>query len=176
MVPVMGSLRRTAEQFGLACIVIHHSRKQSSNDGRPGNSLRGSSAIEAALDNSFLVDREWNAEEITIKDVKPRGHQIPPIGALFTQTPRPEDNELETARFYGTSAVDNRSTPAIEQAILAVVQEQPSIKQGDLTQKVKEKLGIGGKNIPDIAKQMAENGLLSTGKGPHNATLYSLVS
>jgi len=174
MVPVMGNLRRTAEQFGLACIVIHHARKQGSIDGRAANALRGSSAIEAALDFLFRVDRKGTAKEVTIVTDKARGYENPPIGAHFDITNRPEDNELETARFYGTSAVDNRSTPAIEQAILAVVQEQPSIKQGDLTQKVKDKLGIGGKYIPDIAKKMAEDGLLAAEKGPHNATMYSL--
>jgi hypothetical protein len=172
MARVLGNLRILVEEHELACGIIHHARKDNKSGNRPGSNMRGSTSIEASLDYGFRVDTRGE-KEIMITVAKARGQQIAPLGAVFTNTNRP-DEELEVARFYGTTVVNKRSTLTIEQTILAAVKTQPSINQRDLSKKVKEQLGTGENRVKEVAQQMAEKKLLAVAKGPRNATLYSL--
>ncbi len=95
---VMDGLRHVAEN-GPAVIVIHHQRKSSgeNKNARAGETLRGHSSIEAAIDLSMQVSRE--EETVTVTPVKTRGHTIKEFSATFSYE-NDEYHELTSARFW----------------------------------------------------------------------------
>jgi len=105
MAGVMGNLRWLAESTGAAVVVIHHQRK-ASNGGdkiRKGETLRGHSSIEAALDLALVVERKPGTDDIAIIATKERGPTLPILGAQFTYQHRTDSKELETARFWSVA-------------------------------------------------------------------------
>lgn len=107
MARVMGHLRGLSERTGSAVIVVHHQRKSSGaagNDIPKGETLRGHSTINAALDLALLVDRKTGDDSINIIPTKVRGYsQFDVIGALFTYEHKPGTKELQSARFWSKS-------------------------------------------------------------------------
>jgi len=137
MIPVMDNLKYLANETGAAVVVIHHQRKSNGKDkGRAGDSLRGHSSIEAAIDLALLVERETDSDMVTIKSTKTRGVDVLPFSAVLTFTHRDGTKDLETARFYGIAAADTNSNRALEEAIIAALEGQ-ALNQAALANTVK---------------------------------------
>lgn len=101
MIPVLANLRAVAEQTGAAILVIHHSRKGQAggNGSRKGDSLRGHSSIEGALDLAMLIERpSLDADDITLQSTKSRDDRIPPF-LLRWLFERDAAGELAASRF-----------------------------------------------------------------------------
>jgi len=144
---VMSLLRRLAEETGCAVVVIHHQRKsKGDNKTRAGDSLRGHSSIEAAIDLALLILREPYSNEVKITATKTRGCDVAPFGAFFEFSHKFGTKELEIARFYGVEVEDLKSNRAIQRAILEVVKTNPKINKTNLTNMVKQRLPDGGIN------------------------------
>ena len=112
---VMFNLRRLSEELQLAVIVIHHERKDSRPGARAGESLRGSSSIEGAIDLALLVKRaDVSSREIMMRSTKTRGDDVVPFAATFTFE-KNEDGETIKALFYRTP-VDNSMVMDKEEA------------------------------------------------------------
>lgn len=173
MVAVMSEFRQLAEESGAAVVLIHHQRKGNGSIGRAGDSLRGHSSIEAALDLALLVEREELSDTIGIKATKVRGADVLPFSAVFTYQARP-DGELDTALFYGIASDDNRSGVAIEREILAAL-IATALNKSDLTKAVKEILPeVGVNRIRDMIDRMAATGRLRLSAGKNNTEkIYS---
>lgn len=108
MTVVMGHLRGLSERTTSAVIVVHHQRKTNGSaaagDIPKGETLRGHSSINAALDLALLVDRKEGDDSINIIPTKVRGfkqHDV--IGALFTYDHKPGTKEMQAARFWSKS-------------------------------------------------------------------------
>lgn len=167
MVAVMSEFRQLAEETGAAIVLIHHQRKSSGAPGRAGDSLRGHSSIEAALDLALLVEREELADTISIKATKVRGADVLPFSAVFTYEDRP-DGELHTARFFGIAADDNRSGAAIEREILAHLGSS-TLNKSDLVRVVKGSLAdVGINRIRDRIDRLAATGQILVSNGKNN--------
>jgi hypothetical protein len=167
MAGVMSMFRQLAEDTGAALVLIHHQRKSSGSVGRAGDSLRGHSSIEAALDLALLVEREELADTISIKATKARGADVLPFSAVFNYESRP-DGELHTARFFGIAADDTRSGSAIEREILVALLST-SLNKTDLTKAVKEALPeVGLNRIRDRIDRLASTGRLNVTNGKNN--------
>jgi hypothetical protein len=173
MVAVMSEFRQLAEETGAAVVLIHHQRKGNGTVGRAGDSLRGHSSIEAALDLALLVEREELSDTVNIKATKVRGADVLPFSAVFTYENRP-DGELQNAQFYGIAAEDNRSGAAIEREILLALLNTVMNKT-DLTKAVKEQLSeVGINRIRDRIDRMASTGKLRISNGKNNTEkIYS---
>jgi len=165
---VMSNFRRLSEETGAAVILIHHQRKASGISSRSGDTLRGHSSIEAALDLALLVEREEQAETIQIKASKVRGADVLPFGALFTYEWREGTTDLATVRFYGLDVEDLTSDAAIRRAVLETVGSSPGANKGAIVKEVKgslpdvginrirlqvDRLAIEGQIIPDPGKR-----------------------
>lgn len=175
MIAVMGNLRLLAERTGAAVVVIHHQKKVTGIGGRPGDSLRGHSSIEAALDLALLVEREDHSNLVTIKSTKTRDMEIFPFGAELRFTHKIGTHELDAAHFTACEVDDNLSDYAIEKAITDVLADSPLLKQAELIAKVKEQGIEAGKNrIGPIANRMAGRGRIEVSAGQRNVKLYSL--
>lgn len=171
---VMSQFRQLAEETGAAVVLIHHQRKSNGLTGRAGDSLRGHSSIEAALDLALLIEREPYAENITIRATKVRGAEILPFGAHFTYTLK-DDGDLLEARFYGLDADDNESDAAIRREILAALTGDVKLNKKDLTAEVKKTLEkIGQNRIRTMIDRMAAEKQIKVTAGERTERLYSL--
>lgn len=108
MTKVMGHLRGLSERTNSAVIVVHHQRKTNGSaaagDIPKGETLRGHSSINAALDLALLVDRKEGDDSINIIPTKVRGfRQFDVIGALFTYEHKEGTKEMQAARFWSKS-------------------------------------------------------------------------
>jgi hypothetical protein len=167
MVAVMSEFRQLAELTGAAIVLIHHQRKGNGSIGRAGDSLRGHSSIEAALDLALLVEREDLADTVSIKATKVRGADVLPFSAVFTYANRP-DGELHTARFFGIASDDNRSGAAIEREVLASLRSD-TLNKTELVKSVKDSLPeVGINRIRDMIDRLASTGQLTVSNGKNN--------
>jgi hypothetical protein len=175
MVRVMSEFRQMAEETGAAVVLIHHQRKSNGSLGRAGDSLRGHSSIEAALDLALLIEREELSDTVSIKATKVRGADVLPFSAVFTFENRP-DGELDTARFYGIASDDLRSGAAIEREIMVSLLGS-SMNKTDLTKAVKESLpDVGVNRIRDMIDRLASTSKLRQSNGKNNTEkIYTRV-
>jgi hypothetical protein len=173
MARVMSNYRQIAEDTGAAITIIHHQRKSNGLGGRAGDSLRGHSSIEAALDLALMVEREPYAEAISITATKTRGDDVLPFRAQFTFDHN-DRGELDTARFWGLGTDDNLSETAITREIKnALVDEE--LSQTALIKAVKEALpDVGMNRIRDCIVRTAKNGGIRESKGSNYKKVYSV--
>jgi hypothetical protein len=174
MVGVMSEFRQLAEETGAAVVLIHHQRKSNGSIGRAGDTLRGHSSIEAALDLALLVEREELADTVSIKATKVRGADVLPFSCAFTYENR-ADGQLHSAKFFGIQADDTRSGGAIEREVLVALRNT-SLNKTDLTKTVKEALpDVGVNRIRDMIDRLAGKGRLRVSNGRNNTErLYSV--
>ena len=172
---VMSNLRRLSEDTQSAVVVIHHQRKMSGMAGRAGDTLRGHSSIEAALDLALKIEREEHADTVQLKATKARGADVLPFGATFTFEWREGTTELVKVKFFGLPVEDMASDQAIRRAILEAVKTTPELKKGDLVGTVKEWLpDVGVNRIRGAIDYLASEGKLTIAKGDRGAKQYGL--
>jgi hypothetical protein len=172
---VMSNFRRLTEMTGAAVEVIHHQRKGNGLTGRAGDTLRGHSSIEAALDLALLIEREEHADTVKIRATKARGADVLPFGAVFTYDHKPGTTELARVMFYGREVEDLTSDAAIRRAILETVEDIPDVTKGDLTNEVKATLpDVGVNRIRGQIDYLAAEGKLAMQAGKKTAKHYSI--
>jgi hypothetical protein len=175
MVKVLSNFRQVSECSGASCVLVHHQRKSNGFTGRAGESLRGHSGIEAALDLALLVERELGSNTVTVKSTKTRGVDVPPFAADFSFD-HSDDGDLASARFWGIPADDTHSDKSLIANILATVTETHPINQTAL---VKALAGMTlppmgrGRIIRMLDRLVREHSLTAT-SGANNAKLFDL--
>jgi len=176
MAEVMSYLRTTAERTGAAIIVIHHQRKGGTMaGGRLGDSLRGHSSIEAALDLALHVVREPGESMLTISSTKTRGVDVPVLRAKFNYQHRPGTKDLALAWFEEWAPT--RGENPIRDAILEVLGKLGESTKGRLADEVYEHLGqsTGINKIRNWIGEMATvTGEIVEETGENNAKLLRL--
>lgn len=167
MAMVMGYLRQIAEGTNTALIVVHHQRKgNGAVTGRAGDTLRGHSSIEAAIDLALLVMREPAGDSLLIKDTKTRGVPVPHVGAYFNYTHRSGTNDLEKAWFSGSVA--KRDDGAIREAIISIVEAEGLMAKGRLVSMVRDELGSNAPGVNKVRAWIDE--MLAKGDGIREIT------
>lgn len=117
MTSPMSNLRWVCEWANVCIFTIHHQRKSNGTKGREGETLRGHSSIEAAIDVALLVDRGENGSlAVDLRATKERGATFPERSATFSYTWHPGTHELETARFWGIEAQQRNNPRAQEES------------------------------------------------------------
>jgi len=187
MAQVMGNLRSICEDGDCAIQVVHHQRKSngSADKGvRRGETLRGHSSIEAALDLALLVERKEGDDDVTVFPTKVRGYRnFDFFGAQFTYQHRDGTRDLGQARFFGRQVVnkDEQALRELQAAILTEVMAKPGIEQKALVDAVKDSIAAlnntrppGINRVRGVATQMAKDGLLRETIGEKNVRRYWL--
>lgn len=174
MAPVMGNLRRLAEHSGSAVTLIHHQRKSNGTTGRKGDTLRGHSSIEAALDLALLVERDDGSATVKLTATKVRGADIDPFGAMFTYSHKPGTKELAEARFYGLPVSNPSSDKAIEATILDTLALQGPMPKTQLIDTVHKTGGYTRQRVEDVLAAMKGQGHVIESSGPKGAKLYQI--
>jgi hypothetical protein len=173
MVQIMSYFRQVAEETGAAVILIHHQRKGNGQTGRAGDSLRGHSSIEASLDLALLIEREEQADTVTIKATKVRGADVLPFGAVFTYD-NDQAGELYEAKFYGIETEDTTSGAAIEREIKAAL-FGTILNKTELVKAVKEILPkVGINRVRERIDRMAKQNKLIVMQGSRTEQRYTL--
>lgn len=172
MANVMGHLRRLVEETSCALILIHHQRKSGSNGDsngiRKGETLRGHSSIEAALDLALLVERKAGEDVISILPTKVRdflGWNI--IGARFTYEHAEASRDLWTARFFSeaTMSKEDAAAQALDRTIIDIARSTPGILQKALLAEAQDTVVVmpGGKVPGPTAIRRAIKRLVTDG-------------
>lgn len=168
MIPVMQNLRALAEENGAAVVVIHHQRKSNGNNTRAGETLRGHSSIEAAIDLALLVERPENGKIIKLKSTKTRGCDVLPFSAMFTYESK---GASEEAKFYGMKTEE--SNHEIKQMVLDVLQSGEK-NQSDLVKIITDNLKISINKVRPILSGMVLDQAIKVKDGAKNAQIYYL--
>lgn len=173
MVQVMANLRWLAEDADCCIVLIHHQRKANGTKTRAGETLRGHSSIEAALDLALLVERdETQTDTVNVKATKCRHAQVDPFAARFTYQHKEGTRDFELARFFGcarTPEEGDREARQIDEAILGAAKGQ-SLRQ--LVEAVKGATGAGEKRIRDRIYILVQGGRLRREQGKRADSYY----
>lgn len=175
MIPVMGAYRKLAEDTG-ACIVLVHHQSKNSQSSRRGNSLRGFSGIEGALDLALNIEREDpTTGYVEAHPTKVRGNTIEPFGANFTYEHREGTKDLYRAGFWGMEIKNDKSDNSLRDAVMTHL-ESGAFSQTDLVAHVKSLMdGVGVNRIRSQIKLMVEQReILEINGGNKNTKYYSL--
>jgi hypothetical protein len=178
MITVMCLLRSMAENTGAAIIMIHHKTKNAPQRSRTGNTLRGHSSIEAALDLALMVTRPEGSPSIMVQSTKSRDVDVLPFGALFTYKHQEGTTELATAGFFGETlpAVMGKHSQ-IDETIIEILASLPtSPNQKVLVDMVKGELPKVGINAirERLDALVMEKKVMETAGGSGRPTIYSL--
>lgn len=171
MAQVMGNLRWLCEESASAIMVIHHQRKSGGvgDKGiRKGETLRGHSAIEAALDLALCIERKEGGDSVAIIPTKVRGYrEFDIIGAKFAYEHKPGTKDLGAARFFSeqSMSIEEAAILKISNAIKNVLIAQGALNSRDIVSEVRDQLAAepGGKapainKVRGILKNLAEVG------------------
>jgi hypothetical protein len=169
MANILASFRTFAERYSVAFVIIHHQRKGNGMPGRAGDSLRGHSSIEAALDLALLVERDEGSNRVSIKATKVRGFEVTPFSAHFRYLG--DAAELREAWFTGVDSdgIERRT----EKAILKHLVNGPKNKQS-VRDFCKKETNAGEKRADDALDRVIKADLVEEKRGQGKELLYSL--
>lgn len=170
MSSVMGNLRKLVETWQLACVVIHHQRKGNDIESHPGESLRGHSSINAAIDLALQVIRKFGTNIVTVRSTKTRGQEVPAFGAEFMYESRP-DSELETGHFVSIPATHADKNAAVESAITSLLATNGELNQSQIVDGLKKER-FSKTAVRNALDRMENNKQLLVKSGARNAKYY----
>jgi phage/plasmid primase-like uncharacterized protein len=138
---VVASLQALSQTYGVAIVIVTHTRKQDSDD--PIEKVSGTLGLSGAADSILVLDRK--AEGVTLYG---RGRDIEEI-----ETAMEFDKKRFIWRILGDASILQR-TPERQQ-IIAVLEEA----EAPMTPKdIAEALNEDGQNIRQLVSKMAEKG------------------
>jgi len=173
MIGVMSHLRYISEQTGTALQVLHHQRKSGANLSRAGETIRGHSSIEAALDLALLIEREEHSDDITVRSTKTRDIDVFPFGARLQYQHKPGTKEFATAAFWGLGIDDTSSNRAIDNAILDALTARQGQNQAKLVTAIQGALpDVGINRIRSRIKHLVKLGTVLAKPGPLKSIVY----
>lgn len=176
MVPVMAHLRRVAEGAGVCLVVIHHQRKGNGTKGREGETLRGHSSIEAALDLALLIDREKDAPDLKMRSTKSRGADVVERAALFSYQHAPGTLDLDRACFFGAELVKDTPGADLDDAIIETLTDKGApMNQSALVKEmqVQDKAWTRAR-VRKALDSLEVLGRVQITKGRNNESLYAV--
>ena len=174
---VMQGLRRLAENTRAAIVVIHHQRKTQNNAGvRKGETLRGHSSIEAALDLALLVQRKEKDSLVEITATKERNLPVSDFGAMFESQTYENRQGLEKAWFVGTFP-EFRGTDAIAANKAIELLSSGRMMRTELKTELRKLPRVGETTVEKVIKALVEQQRICWEQEPGSAhrQWYSLA-
>jgi len=172
MAKVMSHFRQLAEDTGAAIVLIHHQRKGNGLEGRAGDTLRGHSSIEAALDLALRIEREPHDDIVNIRATKTRGADVPTIRAMFTYDNTPS-GAMQAAKFMGLGTDDYSSVQITAQIFEAL--ESGPMNKTQLAKSVSDTTGEGLNRVRNAIDSMAAQGKITITNGKQGAKVCNLL-
>jgi len=172
--PVMNAVFQTLRHEFLsdesAIIVIHHHRKEVAGQGSvPGSSMRGSSAIQGAIDAHLAMNRKGKMDVTITQDKLRVQEQLDPFKVSLVSS---EEGQL-AFKYQGEDTSKQDALLKIENAVLdAIFEADPepmSVKA------LAEATGKSENAVREAGKALVAKGLAIAKKGPSGAFLFSLA-
>lgn len=125
-------LIRMLTKNGLTVVLLHHNTKASAN-GEYGSQMRGSGDIQASVDCQLSLTRPHGDDYLVLEQVKNRYmRELAAIELSFTE----REGHSE---FIYVGQLDKRNKHIkLKQAILQIIQDEPSINQTELHNRLSE--------------------------------------
>lgn len=187
MAQVMGGLRWLCEETQSAVMVVHHQRKSGGTGDkgiRKGETLRGHSSIEAALDLALCIERKEGSDSVAVFPTKVRGYrEFESFGARFTYEHKDGTKDLAAARFFAeqSMSVEEALILKISNTIKNVLIAQGALNSRDIVSEVRDQLAAepGGKapainKVRGILKSLAEIGEVEE-SGSRQQRIFGIV-
>lgn len=170
MATIMGSFRQLADNHDACINLIHHQRKSyGTTKTRAGDSLRGHSSIEAAIDLALLIMREENSNRIIVKSTKDRSVPVTQFQAEFEYSHIGDSRELEKAYFKPIIAISEPEQA--QQLILKMLEKDPKNK-GQLEAAIQNQIGASRSRARYYIESMVEQDLIVEEIGERNARIF----
>lgn len=172
MIQILLRLRWLAENVNVCIITIHHARKSIQSGARKGDSLRGHSGIEGAIDLALFVERKGQSETVTLEPTKLRGYLSNNFTADFSHK-NDEYGDLVIAKFSLGNKKEIKPEKDIDYFILSALEDK-TMNQTQLIQAVRrENSRYSKREIQMAIKELIETGNLTAERGSKNALLIS---
>jgi hypothetical protein len=167
MTAVMEGLRAIANATGAAVLALHHQRKQTNTPTRDGDTIRGSSAIEAGLDTATKVKRD--GQRLTIEMTKNRRGPLPSITVEFAFEHKADGRTLETARFWPVDAV-REAREELEARCLTELEAEGVMSQSQIVKAVRARKEL----VIAALGRLHLAGRITVTDGPHGSKRYAI--
>jgi hypothetical protein len=168
MIGVMAGLRHIAEEGKIAVVAVHH--KSKGDRLRAGDSLRGHSSIEGAVDLALQVQRDEGSDVVTLHSTKSRDTPFKAISALWRY--ETEGARLLSGGFFCLGPAErpaNRASKA-ESAIMAHLED--GMNQSQIADLVKEKAEVGRNTTRSVLVRLVRDQELTTKQGRGRSVRY----
>lgn len=172
MIAVMSNLRQVTEKTGACLVIIHHERKSTGFNSRAGESVRGHSSIEGAINMGYRVERPEYSDKITIKSTKSRERFVEPFGAVFTYEQK-DNNDLLKAKFYGMGIDQDLHTLSIIREIKSLLENGPILKTKLALEVSKALPKVGTNRVRSVIEVMGAKNEIQIVSAPNGGKLCS---
>lgn len=172
MASIMSNFRQVADNYDACVNLIHHQRKTyGTSKARAGDSLRGHSSIEAAIDLALLIMREENSNNVIVKSTKDRSVPVTQFQAVFEYSHKGETRELETAFFKPVITI---SEPEQAKQIILKLLTEGAKNKGQLEAAIQNETGASRARARYYIESMVEAGSVIEEIGERNARIFRL--
>ncbi len=157
---------------GISVIFNQHHRKEGNRRGDPGDSMRGSTDILAAVDCHLVVEKE--NDTMTLIQSKLRiGKQLQENIQLLLDSTKPDRVYM---KYVGGVRKRGQKEEHIKVAIKKVLAVEP-LNQNSLHKSLKDKdIKVGLRTLGKYLKNMVADDSIKSKQGPRNSTIYSVPS
>lgn len=149
----LAPLRELAVEFDLAALVVHHFRKTAIGDNRPGQRVRGASAIRDVADAVYTIALNRNGDRVVTPDKIRAGLPIPAFRVAFDPNP---DGGL-TLTYAGTEEEDEDSKTELAAAVVMSALGEGRQTRRSLVELVRAQ-GVSERTLKRALRQLAEDG------------------
>lgn len=148
---------------GIACLILHHHRKNSMYAGSAGEAMRGSSDILASVDIHLSIARRGNT--VTISQTKNRlCEEMKPVSASFIY----DDGKLKF-QFTGYQKDKEEEAKDLEDNIFSFINDNQGVNKSELTEAFKHSTGIADGKIRKGVDSLIKSGKVKTTRGEKNS-------
>jgi hypothetical protein len=164
---VFRQLKTLSQQYELAVLCTHHTRKMNQFNNSPSQLLRGSSDIRNFVDSYLYVGKRKG--ETTVVHDKSRGCMpVPSFGFTINDTADGQATVLtyadETAA-TATTVVKQRSEDKARQRILQLLEDNGKLSRGQIIRGITKSIPLGINAIDKALQQLIEEGKVKTQGG-----------
>lgn len=172
MAKVMDSFK-TLTDFGIAVMLIHHTRKDVAGSYSPENSIRGSSEIFAAPDSHVAMRRVGSSDCVEVRQTKNRFKR--PYQPFKLRLVDGENKQVSFQLVEWLRSEEDR-TSELKAAILQAIKQQPGIyKKLLLTNLAEQKVDIEERKLAALLKELVADGKIVPKPGERTTIHYYLA-
>lgn len=148
---------------GIACLILHHHRKNSMYAGTAGEAMRGSGDILASVDVHMSLTRKENT--VTISQTKNRFcEEIKPVSASLIY----KDGKLKF-QFVGYEKDKEEKAKELEDNLFSFINYNQGVNKSELAEAFKQSAGVAAGRVQKGVDSLIKSGRIKTTRGEKNS-------